>query len=227
MIQGLIVHPFHAELYGLTPNTLRRDEVQIRSASAMLDRILALDARPLSSPRPPERRFVGNCRHFTVLLCAFLRAHGASARARCGFGAYFGPLVSWITGREVWTRRADRRLVVPSSTAPARVDQIASIRAVPRRIPVGAPLAARVAARPDARTRILPLFVLQNSFVTLLLGQARAAAVDCWYDLDRGPMTSGRAGSARPRPDSRRLGMSDTPSLGLHDRAELRFPARS
>ena len=39
----------------------------------------------------PERRFVGNCRHFTVLLCAFLRARGVPARARCGFGAYFDP----------------------------------------------------------------------------------------------------------------------------------------
>jgi hypothetical protein len=59
VVQGLIVHPFHAELYGLAPNALRQDEVQIRSASAMLDRILALDPRPLSDPRPPARRFVG------------------------------------------------------------------------------------------------------------------------------------------------------------------------
>jgi hypothetical protein len=95
VVQGLIVHPFHAELYGLTPRALRQDEVQIRSASAMLDRILALDPRPLSNPRPAERRFVGNCRHFIVLLCAFLRAHGASARARCGFGAYFEPAWTW------------------------------------------------------------------------------------------------------------------------------------
>jgi len=112
-IQGLIVHPFHAELYGLTPQALRQDELQIRSASAMLDRILALDPRPLSSPRPPERRFVGNCRHFTVLLCAFLRAHGASARARCGFGAYFEP--SWFVDHwvgEVWDEaRGSWRLV--------------------------------------------------------------------------------------------------------------------
>jgi hypothetical protein len=113
VVQGLIVHPFHAELYGLTPKALRQDEVQIRSASAMLDRILALDPRPLSNPRPPERRFVGNCRHFTVLLCAFLRAHGASARARCGFGAYFEP--SWFVDHwvgEVWDEtRGSWRLV--------------------------------------------------------------------------------------------------------------------
>jgi hypothetical protein len=79
----------------------------------MLDRMLALDPRPLSQPRPPERRFVGNCRHFTVLLCAFLRARGAPARARCGFGAYFDPPRfedHWVC--EVWDRsRGEWRLV--------------------------------------------------------------------------------------------------------------------
>ena len=79
----------------------------------MLDRILAADPRPLSNPRPPERRFAGNCRHFTVLLCAFLRAHGASARARCGFGAYFESarfVDHWVG--EVWDEtRGSWRLV--------------------------------------------------------------------------------------------------------------------
>jgi hypothetical protein len=57
----------------------------------------------LAEPRPPERRFVGNCRHFTVLLCALLRARGVPARARCGFGTYFerGSFVDhWAC--EVW-----------------------------------------------------------------------------------------------------------------------------
>src|SRR5262245_53061916 len=92
VVQGLVVHPFFAQLYGLDPRALREDELQTRSASAMLDRILTLDPRPLSDARPPERRFVGNCRHFTTLLCAFLRARRVPARARCGFGAYFGPV---------------------------------------------------------------------------------------------------------------------------------------
>jgi hypothetical protein len=91
VVQGLVVHPFLAHLYGLEPTALRHDELEIRAAAEMLERMLALDSRPLDEPRPPERRFVGNCRHFTVLLCAFLRARGAPARARCGFGAYFDP----------------------------------------------------------------------------------------------------------------------------------------
>jgi len=103
IVQGLIIHPFHAKLYGLEPQSLCQDDVQIRSASEMLDRVLALDARPLSEERPPDRRFVGNCRHFTVLLCALLRARGAPARSRCGFGAYFNPVSfedHWVC--EVW-----------------------------------------------------------------------------------------------------------------------------
>jgi len=103
VVQGLVVHPFLAPLYGLSPQVLRQDELQVRQASQMLDRILAQDARPLAEARPPERRFVGNCRHFTVLLCAFLRARGVPARARCGFGAWFNPPNQedhWVC--EVW-----------------------------------------------------------------------------------------------------------------------------
>jgi hypothetical protein len=55
----------------------------------MIDRVLALDPRPLGEARPPEKRFVGNCRHFTVMLTALLRAKGVPARGRCGFGAWF------------------------------------------------------------------------------------------------------------------------------------------
>jgi hypothetical protein len=113
VVQGLIVHPFLAHLYGLAPAAVRRDDLEIRAASAMVDRILELDARPLAEPRPPERRFVGNCRHFTVALCAFLRGQGVAARARCGFGAYFNaPFFEdhWVC--EVWDEdRAAWRLV--------------------------------------------------------------------------------------------------------------------
>ena len=83
----------------------------------MLDRVFVIDPRPLSEPRPPERRFVGNCRHFTVLLCALLRARGVPSRARCGFGAYFDPprfedhwaCEVWDEARESW-RLVDAQL---------------------------------------------------------------------------------------------------------------------
>jgi hypothetical protein len=103
VVQGLVIHPFLAHHYGLEPAGVRLDDLETRTAAAMVARILALDPRPLAEPRPPERRFVGNCRHFTVLLCALLRAQRRPARARCGFGAYFGESTfadHWVA--EIW-----------------------------------------------------------------------------------------------------------------------------
>jgi hypothetical protein len=51
-----------------------------------------------------------NCRHFTVLMVAMLRAQGTPARARCGFGGYFNDgsfedhwvCEYWHTGQRRW-----------------------------------------------------------------------------------------------------------------------------
>jgi hypothetical protein len=106
VVQGLVVHPFLGHLYGLAPHAMRQDDLQVRPVAQMLDRILALDSSPLSQARPPERRFVGNCRHFTVMLCALLRARGVPARARVGFGNWFNPGSyedHWVC--EVWDEK--------------------------------------------------------------------------------------------------------------------------
>ncbi len=90
-VQGLVVHPFWSEQYGLTLSPEREGELQLRRVALMLNRILELDGSPLTAVRPPERRLVGNCRDHTMLLCSMLRHQGVPARARCGFGAYFLP----------------------------------------------------------------------------------------------------------------------------------------
>jgi len=135
IVQGLIVHPFLAHLYGLSPQALRQDELQVRPASQMLDRMLARDARPLSQARPPERRFVGNCRHFTVMLCALLRAQGVPARARCGFGAWFNPPGyedHWVC--EVWNGARRRWHLVDAQLDPIQC-QAFRISFDPRDVP--------------------------------------------------------------------------------------------
>lgn len=91
VVQGLVVHPAWAAQYGLTPEQVREDELQLRFVAPMLERIIELDDRPLTAARPPETRLVGNCRDHTMLLCSMLRHRGVPARARCGFGAYFLP----------------------------------------------------------------------------------------------------------------------------------------
>ncbi len=92
IVQGLVTHEFVASLfYGIAVPDERRGEGHIRPLEQMLDRIFALDDRPLTVARPPERRLLGVCRHFMVLLLGMLRAKRIPARGRCGFGAYFNP----------------------------------------------------------------------------------------------------------------------------------------
>lgn len=126
VVQGLIVHPFFAGLYGLSPQQLRQDDLAVRPATALVDRLLQRDPRPLTEPRTPEHRFVGNCRHFTVLLCAFLRAQGVAARARCGFAAYFKP--SWFEDHwvaEIWDELGQTWRLVDAQLDPV---QCATVR---------------------------------------------------------------------------------------------------
>jgi hypothetical protein len=91
VVQGLLIHVFWAERYGLMLPEERQQEVQIRPVDQKLIRILELDDRPLTMARPLEKKLVGNCRDFSVMLCSMLRYQGTSARARCGFGTYFLP----------------------------------------------------------------------------------------------------------------------------------------
>jgi hypothetical protein len=91
MLQGLLVHIFWAERYGLKLSEERQGEVNLRPVAKRFARLFELDPAPLTIPRPLERRLVSNCRDFTLMLVALLRWQGKPARARCGFGTYFTP----------------------------------------------------------------------------------------------------------------------------------------
>ena len=91
IVQGLLLHEHTAPAYGVALSDERRSQSHIRPVERMLDRLLAHNDQPLFVARPIDMRFVGVCRHFTVLLVAMLRAQGVPARARCGFGSYFNP----------------------------------------------------------------------------------------------------------------------------------------
>lgn len=81
--------------------------------SEKLQRIRELDDRPLTETRALEKRLVGNCRDFSLMLCAMLRHQGVPARARCGFATYFLPNHfedHWIC--EYWNRKEQRWIMV-------------------------------------------------------------------------------------------------------------------
>jgi hypothetical protein len=101
---GLLMHEYHAWAYGESYTEETRMTVHLRPVARLLDAVLAESAAPLTTPRPPAQRVAANCRHFTVLFVAVLRAHGIPARARCGFGGYFLPGFfedHWVA--EYWT----------------------------------------------------------------------------------------------------------------------------
>lgn len=88
-VQGLLLHQYWAESYGVAPPEARGGESHLRGTGAMLDCLLTRDGASLAVARPPERRLIGVCRHFALLFAALLRAKGIPARSRCGFGTYF------------------------------------------------------------------------------------------------------------------------------------------
>ena len=87
--QGLLIHEFIAPAYGVTLSEQERGSVHIRPVEGLLEQIVARDGRPLTAARAAPERLATNCRGFTVLMVALLRAQGTPARARCGFGGYF------------------------------------------------------------------------------------------------------------------------------------------
>lgn len=118
IVQGLALHEFVASpLYGVTVPEERRSESHIRRLNQMLQRLLAIDAQPLTVARPADKRLVGVCHHFMKFFVAMLRAKGIPARARWGFGSYFNPgffedhtLVEYWNASEARWVRADAQL---------------------------------------------------------------------------------------------------------------------
>ena len=119
VVPGLLLHEHWATNYGIVLTEERRSESHIRPLQAMLDRVLALDDRPLDRDRPADRRVVGTCRDFTVLTVAMLRRQGVAARARCGFATYFVPdraVDHWVA--EYWDAAQQRWIMLDAQLDP-------------------------------------------------------------------------------------------------------------
>ena len=62
-------------------------ETHSRHFRTILEKIIALDKRPLIEARPPDKRFMASCSDFASLLCAMARFQGIPIRKRVGFAA--------------------------------------------------------------------------------------------------------------------------------------------
>lgn len=93
----------------------RRDEVNTRWVSAILELDQERNPGPVSQPRPPGERVAGCCRDHSLLTVAMLREQGVPARNRVGFAGYFAEdfhhdhvVAEWWNGTR-W-QRADPEL---------------------------------------------------------------------------------------------------------------------
>jgi hypothetical protein len=112
-IQGLQIHEYMLDAYGVSVPEARKRESHIRRLDHMLACEKVRDPRPLDVPREKAQRSIGICRHFTVWFVAAMREQGIPARARVGFGSYFNPgryEDHWVG--EYWNAREKRWVLV-------------------------------------------------------------------------------------------------------------------
>jgi hypothetical protein len=88
-VQGLLIHQDLTGCYGVERTEAHFTAANLRPVARVLDLLLA-DGRALTESREPGDRAGSTCRDFTLLTVAAMKAHGIPARARCGFGSYFG-----------------------------------------------------------------------------------------------------------------------------------------
>jgi hypothetical protein len=90
-------------------------EINLRSVEEILEFLIEMKDQPLTTAREANRRVVGNCRDYAVLLVAMLRHQGIPARVRSGVARYFYPKEEemledhficefWNEGEDRWQR---------------------------------------------------------------------------------------------------------------------------
>ena len=125
VVQGVMIHIFWAERYGVKLSDGQKQQVQLRSVARKLRVIHEIDNRPLTAERSLGKKLVGNCRDFSTMLTAILRHQGVPARARCGFGRYFLPNHyedHWVC--EYWSATLKRWVLVDAQLDPFQCEQL-------------------------------------------------------------------------------------------------------
>nr|WP_255293767.1 excinuclease ABC subunit UvrA [Bacillus wiedmannii] len=115
IVRGFLVNFEQADAYGINLTENRRDEINLRYVSKMLEKIIEKNDEALIVTREVNDRLVVTSRDFSVFLCSILRSKNIPARALCGFSKYqtnFHPSY-WVC--EYWDQqKQDWMLVDPT-----------------------------------------------------------------------------------------------------------------
>lgn len=110
ILQNVMLHYFDAEQMGYVIPAERLTELELRYAHKMMERIIQLDDSPLDQPRKIDKKLIGCCRDFSLLLCSILRHKNIPARLRFGFSTFQIPgfhhdqvlLEYWDDNKQIW-----------------------------------------------------------------------------------------------------------------------------
>ena len=125
LVQNNLLHVFWAERYGRELFEEEKHTVSVRPVYEKLAIIQQSDPRSLTVARALDKRQIGNCRDYTVLLTAILRYQNVPSRARCGFGAYFLPdhfEDHWVC--EYWNESQKRWVLVDAQLDTFQCDEM-------------------------------------------------------------------------------------------------------
>ncbi len=89
IVQGVLLHSDWLSAYGVSEAAFRTVSRETLPLAARLRQIGEADPRPLIVERATDKRAVGTCRDYALMLCGMLRQQGVPARVRCGFASYF------------------------------------------------------------------------------------------------------------------------------------------
>ena len=132
--QGILIHSDWLSAYGVSEAQFRTVSRETLPLAGRLQQIADLDGSTLTVERALDRRAVGTCRDYALMLCGMLREQGVPARVRCGFAAYFRRVWEdhWIC--EYWREGRWRRAPMPSSMASSR--QVSASASISRTCPL-------------------------------------------------------------------------------------------
>lgn len=86
IVNNIFVHIWKTRKLTIEP--ARKADYVTRNVEAVLKRVVAYDDAPITTERPRDKQFIGDCRHSALLLCSMLRHQGIPARVRQGFCQY-------------------------------------------------------------------------------------------------------------------------------------------
>ena len=120
VVQNLLLHQFwilDEKNYGVTAESLKvsgrnlNDEINLRSVEEKLEFVIGLEDQSLIAAREVDKRAVGNCRDYSVMLVSMLRHQGIPARVRSGVARYLYPDREMLEDHficEFWNKTEDR-----------------------------------------------------------------------------------------------------------------------